>query len=114
MSMRDCSLLFPPTTVKGEGTNKREMHYTGRAKAPADPCPAVAPWPLLGQHPGYKVFGRWDVRRGGSVPLCSAVGQDSALAGTPPALLPSTRRMLRGSWGLRSACSIRDVAGQLL
>lgn len=43
MSMRDCSSVFPPTTVKGEGKNKREIHYTGQAKAPADPCPAVAP-----------------------------------------------------------------------
>lgn len=48
MLMRGCSSVFPPTLVKGEGKNKRQMHDMGEAEAPADPCLAVAPQPLPG------------------------------------------------------------------
>lgn len=67
MSMRDCSSVFPPTTVKGEGKNKREMHYMGEAKTPADPCPAVAPPAFAGEAP--LIRGAQQVSAGGAFGL---------------------------------------------
>lgn len=78
MSMKDCSAVFPPTTVKGEGKNKRGMHCTGRANAPADPHPVVAPLGKRRSRKGHEAFGRWNVW--GSGLLFAAVWQNSVLA----------------------------------